>query len=662
MSPLNAALKYVAGSEETRFRILPVWWLREDGKTCACPNGPKKGKDRCKTPGKHPIIKAWQKVATDSPERIKKMFAKYPKAYVGIMPPPGHSIIDVDPRNGGKETFKALRNGAALPETVIQRSGGGGIHLFFKGEPTGSLGKGIDTKRNGRGYVVAWPSPHESGGEYTWKKGRAPWECKFAPLPLWLSGGKREAAASVEQPLPGIAVEVMREALTYINPDNYNRWIDIGQALRHAYGDAGEELWVEWSRTSSKFQEGDEGKWQTFDHNRDRPLITIRSIISIARRGGYRPLAKEFLQGLWSLGEISDGYDNKPDPILWAFQNCIPGGKVTLLAGAGGSSKSMLTLTLAVQNAIQEPLGPFVPGDAGKALLIVAEEDRADIARRVHAIRCANTFSDMQGRLIKDRVGVVSVRGLDWRLLCRDEAGNLQETDRVDYLIDEVNALGDVRFLVLDPLVAFNGANENDNAEMARLMFTFDRIAEKTGAAVVVVHHVNKGGQITSLNEATQAVIRGASALVDNARSAILLTRMPRGDAPLYGLKAEDAGRFVVCRFVKNNYGPYMPDTVFAVGEGGTLRHAPEVQKVFRSPGQAIREMQNEESGMQVLRAMIEHPGASQESLAGILDLSESQIGRRRAQLEHDGYLHKSGKGTAAKYQVTEKGRKHADA
>ncbi len=271
MKPLAAALKY---ANKTPFLVLPLWWLRMDGKTCACPNGPKQGEERCKTPGKHPIIKAWQKLATSDPVKIRKLWQKYPNAYVGIMPPPGHSVIDVDPRNGGKETLKALRNGATVPETVLQRSGGGGIHMFFKGEPNGKLGKGIDIKRNGRGYVVAYPAPHESGGKYSWKT--APWEGQMLPLPSWLSGGKPEATASVERPLPNTPIETIREALSYINADDYGRWINIGQALRHAYGDAGEALWVEWSRTSSEYQEGDECKWQTFDRNRDRPLITIR--------------------------------------------------------------------------------------------------------------------------------------------------------------------------------------------------------------------------------------------------------------------------------------------------------------------------------------------------------------------------------------------------
>jgi hypothetical protein len=197
MTPLEAALKYASGTKEKRFYVLPVWWLLLDGKECACPptsaaRDPKTGK--CKTPGKHAMLNGWQKKATCEPAEIKKLWARYPNAHVGIMPSPGHSIIDVDPRNGGKKTLERLMGAHpanVIPKTVIQKSGGGGVHLFFKGEPTSKIGDGIDIKRNGRGYVVAYPAQHTSGRKYEWKKGRAPWQAEMQPLPDWLSGDKQ---------------------------------------------------------------------------------------------------------------------------------------------------------------------------------------------------------------------------------------------------------------------------------------------------------------------------------------------------------------------------------------------------------------------------------------------------------------------------------------
>jgi len=640
---LDTALRYARAG----YPVLLVWGLH-NGK-CAC------GNTQCTTPGKHPMQNAWTKTATADEERVRKMFERVPDAHIGIMPPSGHCIVDVDPRNGGDKTLKALLNGSKLPKTVIQESGGGGLHLFFKGEIEGSLGKGIDIKRAGRGFVVAYPAGHISGGKYTWRN--APWDATPAPVPAPM----RKTATYVEPETPIDApIDKVRAALAFINADDYQRWVNIGQALRHAYGDDGEELWVEWSKTSSKFKEADVDKWKSFDLNRDRPLITVRSIVSIARKNGYRPLTTEFTGSLWQQGDITGFMDNAPPAIEWAFENCIPCGKVTLLAGAGGSSKSFLTLTLALQMCAQLEFGPFKPVTPGKALLLVAEEDRTDVHRRVHAISTAKMYSDAQRDAILAGVGVVSVRGLDWRMLYHDETGDVQETDRVDYLISEIKMLGDVRFVVLDPLVAFNGANENDNAEMSRLMFTLDRIANETGAAVLIVHHVSKGGQVTSLNDASQAVVRGASALVDNARSAILLTRLPRADAPLFNISPDDAGRYVACRFIKNNYGAHMPDAMFTIEAGGSLRHAPEVQRVHSNLSSAQRDMDATATAARIAHAL--HTGngeITQRDIAEQIGKSQTLVNRHITQMLEAKHATRTGMGKTTELRLTAAGRKH---
>lgn len=653
-SNLRAALRYA----QAGYPVLTVWPLR--GTQCTCHKGA-----ACITPGKHPIHKGWETKATTDEQQVRAMFAQHPSAHVGIQPPEGCVIIDVDPRNGGNTTLKALLGTTKLTtEMPVQTSGGGGLHLVFKGEVHGPLGKGIDIKRHRRGFVVAWPAGHVSGGEYKWRK--APWEAKPAPLPECLS--KRAAAKGNEfLDAPGTSFDVepttvplakVREALAHVSADDYQRWINIGQALRHNYGDAGEEAWLEWSKTSSKFEDGDEQKWATFDRNRDRPLITVRSIMSIARRNGYRPLAVEFNQSLWAMGDISGLLGTEAEPLDWVFEPCIPGAKVTLLSGAGGSSKSFLSLTLACQLAIEQEFGPYKPTKGGKALLMVGEEDKGDTHRRLRAILRSRMYSKEQQALIEERVGVVSVRGMDWRLNFHDEAGDLHESERVDYLIDEVRGLGDVRLIVLDPLVAFNGANENDNMEMARLMFTLDRVAERTRAAVLVLHHVSKGGVVTSLNEASQAMVRGASALVDNARATILLTRMPRNDAPLYNVQPDDAGRYVVARVVKNNYGPHTPDVVMAVEQGGALRLAPEVQRVHNSPAQAERARQERETPIAVMRAMLGAPAAGQGALAEAVGVSRQRVQQVLQALLEEGAVRRVGVGTQAHFEVTPAGRR----
>ena len=82
----------------------------------------------------------------------------------------GWAVIDIDPRNGGDLSFRALEGRVGvLPGTVIQLTGGGGLHMPYLSpgfELPGSPFPGIDFKHNG--YILLAPSLHASGGRYQW--------------------------------------------------------------------------------------------------------------------------------------------------------------------------------------------------------------------------------------------------------------------------------------------------------------------------------------------------------------------------------------------------------------------------------------------------------------------------------------------------------------
>jgi hypothetical protein len=82
-------------------------------------------------------------------------------------------VLDVDVEDGGLESLARLeRAGAPVPKTARTRTGGGGIHLFFRYPGTteirnsaGLLGPGLDVRGEG-GYVVVPPS--RTQGAYEW--------------------------------------------------------------------------------------------------------------------------------------------------------------------------------------------------------------------------------------------------------------------------------------------------------------------------------------------------------------------------------------------------------------------------------------------------------------------------------------------------------------
>ncbi len=122
---------------------------------------------------KRPLTPHGYKDATSDSAIISEWFSCWPDANIGIATgaASGVIVLDVDPRNGGNESFAAIAS--LIPSTLTARTGGGGKHLYFKyctglKNSNGKLGTGLDIKTD-KGYVVAPPSLHPSGQLYEWE-------------------------------------------------------------------------------------------------------------------------------------------------------------------------------------------------------------------------------------------------------------------------------------------------------------------------------------------------------------------------------------------------------------------------------------------------------------------------------------------------------------
>jgi hypothetical protein len=129
----------------------------------------------CEPGGKRPLTYNGFWDASTDPRRVEAWWSRWPEANVGI--PTGERsgllVLDVDPGAGGPESLAALeRTGGPLPRTARTRTGGGGMHVFFRypeGETVrnsaGRLGPGLDVRGEG-GYVVVPPSRTRSAYEW----------------------------------------------------------------------------------------------------------------------------------------------------------------------------------------------------------------------------------------------------------------------------------------------------------------------------------------------------------------------------------------------------------------------------------------------------------------------------------------------------------------
>jgi len=218
----------------------------------------------------------------------------------------------------------------------------------------------------------------------------------------------------------------------------------------------------------------------------------------------------------------------QPPPVQWLVEGVFPRGVVALLASPPGIGKSFLSLELALQVADKPDhwldAMPYAFGGRvmahGRAVYISAEDDLGELHRRLDALN--------PGKPHPERLHVVSLPDL--------EGGHFGIVEQVpgvktlhpsaawQDLVSEINALDDVRLVVVDTLQALTPADLNDNSNAQAVMNELVQLARKTGATVLALHHFAKGAaaKITTALDAAEA-IRGAGALVGSCRAAYVL-------------------------------------------------------------------------------------------------------------------------------------------
>jgi hypothetical protein len=129
-----------------------------------------------------------------------------------------------------------------------------------------------------------------------------------------------------------------------------------------------------------------------------------------------------------------------------------------------------------------------------------------------------------------------------------------------------VTAAG-IGLVVVDPFVKSHTLEENSNAHMDAAATAWAEVAEATGAAILLVHHMRKIGGEETLADIEAA--RGAKALTDAARVARLLSPMTQQEAEQLGVPAGERWRHVRLDDAKANLAPradkalwYRMDTV----------------------------------------------------------------------------------------------------
>jgi hypothetical protein len=237
-----------------------------------------------KKSGKMPDLKNWPDAVLSEAEFVRRWANDSPYNIGIVLGKPSNTVVLEFDSPTAFEKWKLKKPEAAALTMIVQRNNAepGRCHVYFFLAPdqpapkseNRSVLKGWEVRSTGC-QIVAPPSIHYSGGTYEFLNGNEPiqWREEYHP-----EFGEKEdnqepekkqrIAGSIHQARPSTPedADLARECLKHLKPERaeeYDTWLRVGMILKNS-GCSVEE-WIEWSRNSSKFVEGEcEKKWEGF--------------------------------------------------------------------------------------------------------------------------------------------------------------------------------------------------------------------------------------------------------------------------------------------------------------------------------------------------------------------------------------------------------------
>lgn len=190
-----------------------------------------------------------------------------------------------------------------------------------------------------------------------------------------------------------------------------------------------------------------------------------------------------------ALTSVREMLTEPEEPREWVIEEFLPCAEKGMLVAAGGTGKGFLVLTLGVSVATGSPFCGFPVKRPQSVLVVGREDDRAEQKRRLRAtLREAwPDLSDEAHEQLCSRLHIVDLVG---------ESGALND-DHINDLCEVIREQ-EIALVILDPLGLFWCADwEPINSQEGAGQFhdALAAIVKRTGATVVVAHHVSKSSK-----------------------------------------------------------------------------------------------------------------------------------------------------------------------
>lgn len=523
--------------------------------------------------------------ATTGTKQIKAWWTIWPDANIGISPPSGIAIVDIDPRNGGTRL-------PGMTPTLESKSGRGdsGGHLFYKSPSehlSAELAPGIDVITGNR-YVVAPSSIHpDSGLPYEWVGEFDPTRIQPWPKDLVPSADKPVAPKLNGAHLP-LSPSQVAWCLERISADERSTWLDVGMAIKADDGEDSFDQWVTWSATTTKKNfkgEADCRKtWDSFN----KEGLTTRSLKFLAETASGESMPKpdpgeDFVDDVEI--DILDTTPSRPKspkrsrprsarelimkkfkPIRWAIKNILPEG-LYLLAAPPKIGKSWLALQIAL-----------AVGGGGKVLGQRAEQGG------VLFLALEDSDRRLQSRL--NKLGATDC--------CTPEELSQVFFETTWPRVDQggINKLDDwlknhpiTRYVVIDVLERFRArrsAKDNAYSVDYDAITSLKPLCDKYHVTILIVHHTRKAQADDPLD-----MVSGTQGLSGGADGVLILKR-PRGgdegELHIMSRDLEQEGAYVV-KFERESCHWQMLGEANVISRSSTRR---EILGVLERAGKAL--------------------------------------------------------------------------
>lgn len=445
MDMLDHALEYA----RLGFRVMP---LRPRAKVPATEHG-------CKD-------------ATTDEDTIRNWWTLWPRANIGIATGEGLVVVDIDnDKDKGKTGSDSLRTWerahGELPETVTCLTGSGGVHLYYwspeQYRNAASLLPDVDIRADG-GYVVAPPSVHPNGRTYEWEADHDPASARItavqagSPVAVLLASRKKKTPQ--EAPVEPVARIIPEGRRTSALVSLVGTLVDAGLS-REAIAEA------------VRIENAQKCTVPLTDEELEREVLPALDRGWQPKHPYERP--ENAPRALPEPVPLSAVYADPPPLAPVLIDGVLRKGHKMLISGPSKAGKSFALMELAIAIAEgRQWLGASCA--AGRVLYLNMEIDDPSCVARFLKI-----YSEMKIREPHpERISVWTLRG------CALPLARL-----VPLIIERAQGFAAV---IVDPLYkVMDGADENSNSDVARMVGAFDTIATATGASVIYAHHFAKG-------------------------------------------------------------------------------------------------------------------------------------------------------------------------